>query len=135
MDLKVCIRCDCQAAGFRYMSQAGQLSEVSADSLLSWGERLGRELTPGDHFSQAFLHSWQAHCHHHTLQMRKRRWGDHSCTEGSDGWALNPGSQTPGLCSHPLCGPGGWLMSTVHQKRTLNLQMKEEACEHAKVPL
>ena len=130
MDLKVCIRCDCQAAGFRYMSQAGQLSEVSADSLLACGERLGRELTPGDHFSQAFLHSWQAHCHHHTLQMRKRRRGDHSCAEGSDGWALNPG-----LCSHPLCGPGGWLLSTVHQKRTLNLQMNDETCEHAEVPL
>ena len=117
------------------MHQAGQLSEVSADSLSAWRERLSRELTSGDHFSQAFLHSRQAHCHQHALQMRKWHWGDHSCTKGSDCWALNPGSQTPGLRSHPLCGPGGWLMSTVHQKRTLNLQMKEEACKHAKVPL
>ena len=134
MDLKVCIRCDSQAAGF--LTCIRQDSSLRClQSLSAWGERLGRELTSGDHFSQVFLHSRQAHCHHHTLQMRKRRWGDHSCTEGSDAWALNPGSQTPGLRSHPLCGPGGWLMSRVHQKRTLNLQMKEEGCKHAKVPL
>ena len=40
------------------------------------------------------------------------------------------------VCAITLCAAlGGWPMSSVHQKRARNRQMKEEACEDAEVPL
>lgn len=97
----------------------------------AWGKRFYWALTTIEHFSRVPLNPHGKPPATATFH----RWGTGTGSSGTcvlsvvRGQALNPGSQTPRPRCHPLCGPGGQLMNTVHQKRTVNRQMKEEVCE------
>lgn len=121
----------------------------------------GRTAIPGlcrqsacQHGGRGWAESWHLEitCHRHPLNPHGKRtaivtlcrWGNGAgeITRAprvvrARAWTLAARLQT---CAITLCaalagGGGGALMSTVHQKRTRNRQMKEEACEDAKVPL
>lgn len=139
MDSKSCTGCNSELTSRIYINQAGRITRNSADML---HVSMGREDLLRAHIYRTLLTGVPlilaaSHCHCHVC-----RWGDGAgefgdlSAECSEGPGLEPWQPDSEPVLSPSVRPwGGRLRNTVHQKRPVNRQMKEEVCEHAKVLL
>lgn len=126
-------RCDPEVTDWIYINHAQRLSHNFADILQA---SMGFEVLLRAHIYRTLLMcvplilkasplSLSRFTHEET-EIRDLR-GECSERPGLEPWQSD---STP-RC-HPLCSPGRQLMNTVHQKHTVNPQMKEEVWEHVK---